>query len=122
MTDIKEFAQRIKAKRESKGMTQRELAAKVGITAASISAYEKQVKSPTLENALLVAKALDTTVDEMCGKCAAITLLDKFDGNEKEITEHVAKWVGLREMGKAGLIPNTFYEELVRLDWEGLNR
>ena len=43
MIEIDKFAENVKAIRESKKMTQKDLAEKVGITPATISAYEKKL-------------------------------------------------------------------------------
>lgn len=64
---LKIFAENMKKKREDLRKTQRGLAEEVGITAATISAYEKQIKFPSLENALTICEALGCTLDEMCG-------------------------------------------------------
>ena len=121
MTEMKEFARNTKAKRENKRMTQRELAAKVGITPATISAYEKQVKFPSLENALLVAKALGTTVDEMCGNCAAITLLDKIATDQIPLADFLSESLELYRLQESGVISRNIYDDLIKAKWEGLN-
>lgn len=58
----------LKARRESVGMTQAELADKIGISRYSIIEYESCRKSPTLDTAQRIAAALDTTLDYLIGK------------------------------------------------------
>ncbi|MDF1839768.1 MAG: helix-turn-helix transcriptional regulator [Planctomycetota bacterium] len=50
---------------ENGEMTQRALAEKVGVTRQTILAIEKAKYSPTLELAVLIARALGTTLDEV---------------------------------------------------------
>lgn len=66
------FAERMKQARTGAGMKQNELAKAVGVTPATISAYEKAStdgngKNPTLENAQKIAKALGVSLDWICG-------------------------------------------------------
>lgn len=58
----------LKARRESVGMTQSQLADKLGISRYSIIEYESCRKSPTLNTAQRIAAALDTTLDYLIGK------------------------------------------------------
>lgn len=60
------FAQRMKEAREKRGLKQKELAEKVGVTPQTISAYEKTGKVPTLENAISIATALEVSLDWLC--------------------------------------------------------
>lgn len=55
----------IKEKRIEKGMKQLDVAKKVGVSTASISYYERGKKKPSMNNAFKIAKALDTTIDEL---------------------------------------------------------
>ena len=61
------FAEKIFELRKKKGITQREVADAVGITAASISAYEKGTKIPPLDTAIAVAKYFGVSLDYLCG-------------------------------------------------------
>lgn len=72
MSELTIFAQRLKLARERCGMKQKELAERVALTPQTISAYEKaevdgKGKNPTLENAVEIAKALNTSLDWLCG-------------------------------------------------------
>lgn len=65
------FAQRLRLTRNQRGMTQKELAEKVGTTPATISAYEslddgKRI-TPTMDNLIALANALETSLDYLCG-------------------------------------------------------
>ena len=61
------FSKKIFELRKKKGITQREVADAVGITAASISAYEKGTKIPPLDTAIAVAKYFGVSLDYLCG-------------------------------------------------------
>lgn len=65
--NLDEFGKNLKLFREQKGMTQRTLATKVGITAASISAYEGSLKNPSLDIVLSISNALNVSLDELIG-------------------------------------------------------
>jgi len=59
------LAENIKAKREEKGLNQSELAGIVGVTRNQISDYESGERVPRFYVGLAIAKALDTTVEEL---------------------------------------------------------
>ena len=68
--DVNIFAKRLHETRTELKLTQAELAAKVGITAATVSGYEngKGVKKAALETIDNIANALNVSVDWLCGK------------------------------------------------------
>jgi transcriptional regulator with XRE-family HTH domain len=59
------LAENIKAKRLEKSMSQEELSGIVGVTKMAISLYEKGERIPDFYTGLRIAKALDTTVEEL---------------------------------------------------------
>ncbi len=61
------FAQRLSELLEKQGMTQKELAAKVGITEASMSRYMNTNRIPKSEILANIATALQTTSDYLLG-------------------------------------------------------
>lgn len=63
----KEFGGRLFALMCSKGITQKELAKAVGVTAATLSSYKNGTKSPTLPVAAAIAKELEVSLDWLCG-------------------------------------------------------
>ena len=69
-----EFGKRLKRLRgqlnNGGGMTQADFAKEVGVTAASISAYELGTKTPNLEIAFDIAKKFKTSIDLLCGKAS----------------------------------------------------
>lgn len=56
----------VKTAREKHQINQKQLAAFVGITPAMVNQIEKGTKIPSLAVSLELAKALNTTVDELC--------------------------------------------------------
>lgn len=68
MYDKNILAKRMRGLRQGKNLTQRQLAEKSNTTAASISAYEKGQKTPSIEVLCNIAAALDTSVDWLCGQ------------------------------------------------------
>ena len=60
-----EVGRNIKFKREAAGLTQEELAKKVGVTAAMICQIERGTKNPSLQVGTLIAEALGCDVAEL---------------------------------------------------------
>jgi transcriptional regulator with XRE-family HTH domain len=50
-----------------KNMTQQELAEASGVTQAQVSLYETGKATPTMDTSKKLAKALDTTIDNLMG-------------------------------------------------------
>jgi transcriptional regulator, cro/CI family len=61
----------IKKIRESRGMLQYELANRMGVKQASVSAWESGKAMPSAENLLKLADILDCTVDALLGRAPA---------------------------------------------------
>ena len=62
------FGENLKALREQKGWTQKELASRLSLSAPSIIAYELEQKKPSYEMLLALADALNVSLDELCGR------------------------------------------------------
>lgn len=58
---------RISEMRSYHGITQRELARRVGISSAAMSAIEREAHMPNVITALRIARELGTTVEELWG-------------------------------------------------------
>lgn len=66
MADLKlNFGSHLQALRNSKGITQEQLAAEVGITVESISNIERGIHGPRFDNLEKIARALGTPVKEL---------------------------------------------------------
>lgn len=61
------FAKRMREAREKCGLKQKELAEKIGVTPQTISAYEKNGKIPTLDNAASISQVLGVSIDWLYG-------------------------------------------------------
>lgn len=59
---------KIKALRESFGMTQRELAERVGVNQPSVCAWERGDANPSVENLQKLADIFHCTTDEVLGR------------------------------------------------------
>ncbi len=62
-----ELGARIRSKRETLGLNQKELAAKLGVQPPAITMYENAKRSPSLEFFCELAKVLGTTPDYLLG-------------------------------------------------------
>lgn len=62
---MSEFAKIVREKRESKQMTQKELAEKIGVSAACVSMYESGETTPKIAIAAKLASALGVTCEEL---------------------------------------------------------
>lgn len=67
------LAENIKVKRTEKNISMEELSGIVGVSKMTISRYESGKKIPELYNAIRLAKALGTTVEELAETQAAQT-------------------------------------------------
>ena len=72
MDNMAEFARKLRARREELGLTQAQLAEKIGVSSQTISAYEKNSsgekgKTPTLDKVVSLAKKLNVSIDYLCG-------------------------------------------------------
>ncbi|OUQ81103.1 helix-turn-helix transcriptional regulator [Flavonifractor sp. An100] len=61
------FSKRLKLLRQKTGMTQRQAAEKIGVTAASLSAYENEIQKPSIEVVINTALAFNVSFGWLCG-------------------------------------------------------
>ena len=61
------LAKRLKQIRTEKGMTQKDFAQEMGVTPVTLSAYENNLKRPSLDLILKVAKKYEISLDWLCG-------------------------------------------------------
>lgn len=61
------FSSRLKQIRMDRGLSQTELAEKVGVSKTSLSTYELGSKRPSYEIVVRIAKACQTSMDWLCG-------------------------------------------------------
>lgn len=56
---------KLKERREALGLTQRQVAEKIGIAESAYQRYERGVREPSISMALRLAKALNATAEEL---------------------------------------------------------
>lgn len=71
------FADRLKELRAKLGLTQKDFAEKIGVTAAALSAYENNIKNPSISVAKRIADKYHVSIDWLCG------LTDKMSNNDE---------------------------------------
>ena len=62
-----DFGLTLKKYRKDKKMTMKFLASRIGVTESTISRYENNLISPTLETLRALAGILNVSLDELCG-------------------------------------------------------
>lgn len=61
------FAQHLKALLDKRGINQNTLAEQLQTTEATISRYVNGIRTPNIETAVEIARALNVSMDELCG-------------------------------------------------------
>lgn len=59
------IGKQLKQLRENNGMTQQELAQKIGVTQALIARYEKNAKVPSLPVTIMIADVFNCSIDPL---------------------------------------------------------
>jgi len=84
------FGQRLAALRKEKGLTQNDIADKVGITAQAVSKWENDQASPDIDILIKLSEIFDISLDELLGKVKpSVSLNDKT--TKKDINKMVLK-------------------------------
>jgi len=65
--ELQIFADRLKQLRIEKGLTQAQFVDGLGITTSALSAYEKNLKNPSISVAKRIAEKYSTSIDWLCG-------------------------------------------------------
>ena len=65
--DYRLFSYQLKELRKERNLTQEELGELIGISKVSISNYENGLQKPTVETLVLLAKALDCSINHLLG-------------------------------------------------------
>lgn len=105
MDKLSIFSKRLRETRIKKGMTQKQLADKVGATAATISAYESadenKRKSPTLEKLVQISEVLEVSLDWLCDNHKGETKKQNNESNRRDfpLSDLVAPLVPLIRCG-----------------------
>ena len=87
-----EFSERLKKLRKDTGLTQVDVASKLGISQQAYASWERGVKKPTQDNLVKIAQVLNVSVDYLVGNSEEKT--DELDNiellfrmNSKGLTE-----------------------------------
>ena len=64
----KQFGARIKSTRKSLGLTQADLAKKIGVTKQAITTYETGIREPSFRNLIKLSRVLNVTTDWLLGE------------------------------------------------------
>ena len=75
-----EFSERLKKLRKDAGLTQVDVAEKLGISQPAYASWERGVKKPTQENLVKIAQILNVSVDYLVGNSQET--LDELDNIE----------------------------------------
>lgn len=75
-----EFSERLKDLRKQAGLTQVDVAEKLGISQPAYASWERGLKKPTQENLVKIAQILNVSVDYLVGNLEETT--DKLDNIE----------------------------------------
>ena len=75
-----EFSERLKKLRKDTGLTQVDVASKLGISQQAYASWERGIKKPTQENLVKIAQVLNVSVDYLVGNSEEKT--DELDNIE----------------------------------------
>ncbi|HBT64391.1 MAG TPA: XRE family transcriptional regulator [Ruminococcaceae bacterium] len=103
MNDFKSILSRLLA---DKDLTQADLCRKTGIPTSLMSNYIKGSKSPALSNAILIAEALDISLDVLSGKSEYKSPASEVEAGDKNIfsDELMKNYRALNHKGRRKLI------------------
>lgn len=96
------FNENLKVAREALGLSQKEVAEKIGVANSTYSLYESGNREPNVQTIKKIAKALNVSADRLLGLPEEVeTIAAHFDGDNfspeemKEI-ENYAKYIKMR--------------------------
>lgn len=105
----KVFAERLMLTRRSGSITQEELAEMVGVSGQTISAYERNIQTPSLDIAVGIADALDVSLDWLAGREEATTDMSRWISVEDRLPTSIVNKVIVR--CKCGYVGFGHYEK-----------
>ena len=97
------FGEKLKTLRTVRGLTQQQLATRIGITKSVISSYESSMRSPSLDSLKKIALTFGVTTDYLLGLKGARSV-DVTGLTEEEVSV-VVKLVNLLREGKTTHTP-----------------
>lgn len=86
--------ERIHDLRERSGMTQTELAMRIGVTRAGVNAWEMGISKPNIDNLMSLSRVFHTTTDYLLGNdnVEAIVITD-FSIEEKALVMRIIEYI-----------------------------
>lgn len=86
--------ERIHDLRERAGMTQTDLAMRMGVTRSGVNAWEMGISKPTLDNLIALSRIFHTTTDYLLGVDNIETVvINDFSTEEKELILRMVKYM-----------------------------
>ncbi len=81
-----EFGERLKALRKRNGISQNALSKEMGLTRATVNAWEMEISSPNAQSLIMLAKFFKVSVDYLLGlDNSEMISLSQLKDNEKKI-------------------------------------
>ena len=88
----------IKRLRESAGLSQSALARKLGVTRASVNAWEMELSAPTAQYLVALAQLFHTTTDDILGlESEEQIVLRDMDEQEKRLVYDLVSYIAARK-------------------------
>lgn len=86
--------ERIHDLRERSGMTQTDLAMRMGVTRSGVDAWEMGISKPSLDNLITLSRIFHTTTDYLLGiENEDIIIINNFSMEEKELVTRLVRYI-----------------------------
>lgn len=85
------FMNNLKNIRRAKGLSQKDLADKTGLTIRIISYYENEATSPPIDKIELIAQALDVTIADLLNEKLTKNIKTSYDNIDHRILKKISK-------------------------------
>ena len=100
------FGEKIKERRWQMGMTQKELADRLGVTGSAISSYENNTRLPSFEILIKMSRVFHMSTDELlgCAETDGSVLMDisgLTDEQRKTVLQMVEAYCRFNEISRA---------------------
>ncbi len=86
--------ERIHDLRERSGMTQTDLAMRMGVTRSGVNAWEMGISKPSLDNLITLSRIFHTTTDYLLGiENEDVIIINNFSMEEKELVTRLVRYI-----------------------------
>lgn len=99
---IEYFADRLKAVRKSKNMTQTDLADRIGVTKWAVTSYEQAKTLPSVESLVRICETLDVSADYLLGISDNMPQKLSIAGLSEEEVRLLLQFLNLVEQNRIG--------------------